>query len=278
MNIHNRVRTALDLAIALVGRRAVGEKIEDFDIRGTLYALAKEIAPEARRGDLALMKAWICPRLGEEVCDLAAGSGFLTQALTEWLDGAPVLAIDPSSVQLDHLKRMVPTADTVVMGSDDLRLPGRVMKRYDVVTSFGGLHHAADHAQLMRNIDFLLKPGGRCVIGDIQEGSALARHFDEVVAVKCLTGHEGVTWWSEAHIQRLCEGTNLRLVRSELVQEHVWIFDSYEQLALFFRALHAYDLSDEEIIADLQGALGVREVAGKIQLSWPMYLFELVKS
>jgi 2-polyprenyl-3-methyl-5-hydroxy-6-metoxy-1,4-benzoquinol methylase len=277
MNIQNRVRMALDLAITLMARRKAGETIEDFDIRGGLYALAKEIAPDARNEDIALMKEWIRPRQGEMACDLAAGAGFLTGALTSWLDTS-VLAIDPSSMQLNHLKKVVPTADTVVMGSDDVDLLNQVTRTgFDLVTSFGGLHHAADHAQLMRNIDSLLKSGGRCVVGDIQEGSSLARHFDEVVAYKCLTGHEGITWWSESHIQRLCEGTNLRLARNELVQDHVWIFDSYEQLALFFRALHAYDLPDAEIIADLEDALGIREVAGKIQLSWPMYLFELIK-
>lgn len=277
MNIQNKIRAALDHAHALMARRRAGEEIEDFDVRGDLYALAKEIAPEARRSDLDLMRRWIAPRTGERVADLAAGTGFLTRALATWVD-TPVLAIDPSHAQLSHLISMIPTAQPVVLGSDDPNLLDRVEQRdLDLVTSFGGLHHAADHHQLMRNIDGLLRVGGRCVVGDIKAGSALAKHFDEVVATKCLTGHENITWWSREHIERVIEGTCLTLVRSELITNHMWTFNTEAQLALFFRALHAYDLPDAEIIADLKAALGVREVAGKIELSWPMYLFELKK-
>lgn len=277
MNMEIRIREAMLEARSLVARREMGEEIEDFDIRGQLYGLAKEIAPEARCADLTLMKRWIRPRRGESVVDLAAGSGFLTAALTSWTESS-IVAIDPSRMQLKHIERAIPTAETVAMGSDDEALLEHVAPgSFDLVTSFGGLHHARCHERLVQNIDGLLKPGGRCVVGDIEEGSALAKHFDEVVARKCLTGHEGITWWSPEHIERLIKGTRLRLVRSELVTEHVWEFDDERQMAMFFQALHAYDLPRAEIVADLKDALGVRQAGGKVHLSWPMFLFELIK-
>ena len=95
------------------------------------------------------------------------------------------------------------------------------------------------HETLMQNVDTLLKPGGRCIVGDIMEGSSLARHFDEVVTHKCLTGHANVTWWSDERLERLIRGTNLELVRTELITTHTWNFASESQMALFFKALHA---------------------------------------
>ncbi|MBP7005778.1 class I SAM-dependent methyltransferase [Patescibacteria group bacterium] len=275
--MQNRIREAMLEARSLLARREMGERIAEFDVRGTLYGLAREVAPEARDADLLLMQRWIRPRLNETVADLAAGTGFLTAALTSWTKGS-IIAIDPSWKQLQHIERAIPTVKTITMGSDDESLLEYVAPdSFDLVTSFGGLHHARDHKQLMRNIDEMLKPGGRCIVGDIEKGSALAKHFDEVVAKKCLTGHEGITWWSSESIEQLIKGTRLRLVRSELVKEHIWKFDSEKQMAMFFQALHAYDLSHAEIVADLKEALGVWEADGKVCLSWPMFLFELIK-
>src|SRR3989344_4732938 len=88
----------------LVERRNAGEHIEDFDIRGDLYATAIELAPKAREADIAAMKEWLRLRGDENVVDLAAGGGFLTRRIREWTSGE-VVAVDPARQHLEHLDR-----------------------------------------------------------------------------------------------------------------------------------------------------------------------------
>jgi SAM-dependent methyltransferase len=241
----------------------------------------EDVAPQARLGDLEVMDQWLGGtqgRLkGQRIADIAAGGGFLTKKLAEW-SGSLVYPVDPSAVQLEALVRYCMGAQIwpVKSSPDSEAMFSQIAAgSLDVVTSFGGLHHVANHEQLFANVARLLKPGGRFVAGDVCNDSSLQRHFDTFVTTYCLTGHTA-NWLSEAKLRRLCAGLPLTLARVESAVPLTWVFDSEQQMAQFFQGLHAYPLSEEQIIADLKEALGTTVAAdGRIHLNWPMLFFEI---
>jgi len=285
-----RLRPIIDAEIARVREtvaRAESVNSEDFDLRGELYRLAFEVAPEARRQDLEYMKEWINPSLGEKAVDIAAGTGFLTIPVTTWTQGK-TYAVDPSEVQLGNLskKKKGLNIQTVVGSLSEpsaVEAIGEDSGNIDLITSYGGLHHVVDQdgenkqRKLFENAAKILKVGGRFVAGDVGADTPLAKHFEVSVKNNCLTSHEE-KWLSPERLQKeLVEGTGLDYVKSEIVPVE-WIFKSEEQMALFMKCLHAYDMTDQEILDDLKSILGYEvDPSGECRLHWPMLLFHLEK-
>lgn len=260
----------------LVHERSQGEPIRDFDIRGRLYALGMELAPEARQGDLDAMREWLKLRGDEKIVDLAAGSGFFTKEFLSSTSGE-VIAVDPSQMQLAELDRLCEGRARVIVGSPDSESDmAQIMDgSVDVVSSFGGLHHVGDQRAMMAQVARILKTGGRFTAADVCKDTALARHFDDFVASKCLTGHDA-QWLDASRLRELSVGLPLRLEKAEMVPL-TWNFGSEREMALFFQGLHAYDLPEQEIVEDLRDALGFVKEEGRVCLNWPMIFFTFTR-
>lgn len=271
-----KINAELEVAKKLVEKRNAGEEIKDFDIRGNLYGLSTELAPNARENDIGEMKARLDLKGDERIVDLAAGTGFFTKEFTSWTTGE-VVAVDPSAMQLNILNEVCEGKVTIVLGSPDSEKDMSVIENnsVDIVSSFGGLHHVPNQRVMMEQISRILKPGGRFIAGDVGNGTSLAHHFDIFVAQKCLTGHTA-QWLDEARLIELSAGLPFKLEKAEVVPI-VWKFSSKEEMALFFKGLHAYSLSEEEVVEDLQEALGFEEKDGQVLLNWPMLFFLFVR-
>ena len=254
----------------------------EFDIRGELYDIAMRMSPHAREDDLKTMRKWIDPQKGEVSIDMAAGTGFLTRAVASWTN-AKVYAVDYSKKQLSALASDLPTQIIPIVNSvaQESGRKGRtgildqITEKVDFVTSFGGIHHIYYQRKMMEHVAQLLKPGGRFVAADVGGDTALAWHFDDVVARKCLTGHTA-RWLTKKRLQELIDPLDLRLEHCEHRTQH-WMFGSREEMALFFKGLHAYDSEDDEIIDDLYDALGFEETENLVRLNWPMIFFDIRK-
>lgn len=270
------ITNELARAKELVARRNDGEYILDFDIRGKLYELALRLAPEARYQDREYMHKLIDPKIGEVSVDIAAGEGFLTQSITQWTN-APVYAIDPSQEQLKMLAEQPNSLIKPIKGSlDSSEVLGQLpLGEIDFVTSFGGLHHVRDQRKMMEHIAQVLKVGGRFTAGDVGRNTRLSYHFDTFVTEKCITGHTA-QWLDNDRLKELCIGLPLKVSLTEATPIQ-WVFNSTREMALFFKGLHAYDLPDDEVVADLDEALGFEERDGKVSLNWPMFLFRIDK-
>jgi histidinol-phosphate aminotransferase len=264
---------------------------EAFDIRGGLYRLAHLIAPGARQQELSHVRQWLQPQVGEMAVDIAAGTGFLTLALARWT-GARVYAVDTSDFQLSTLRSRVGGLPIrTILGS--LADPATVAAfgddwgRLDCATSLGGLHHVIDSVNgepprnnqrlLFESVDRLLRPGGRFIGADVGGGTQLAEHFDHSVARYCITGHQGKWLTPERLDTELSEGTGLRLLRAQVIPVGMR-FASVTRMALFMKALHAYDLPNQQVIADLDEVLGFAEIDGQVVLNWPLLFFHMVKA
>ena len=252
-----------------------GGCIPDFDIRGELYRLAFRIAPEARSEELQEMLNSLEPEAGEQGIDLAAGTGFLSKEVTR-RTGACLYAIDPSQEQLRSLADEDENIKPLCLSPDDLRIHQCIGKSsIDFVSCLGGLHHISNQEQLFRNIRDLLRPGGRFVAADVCAGTTLASHFDSVVAAKCITGHTA-KWLDEGRLELLANMAGLRVLSCRRMSLK-WHFDSFRQMALFFKALHAYDVGLEEIISDIEQELGIVVSPERIEVLWPLLVFDVRK-
>lgn len=270
----------IERAKSVIKMNKNGKKIEDFDVRGQLYDLALQLAPHARDDEsIRFQKEFVHPIEGMTCIDIAAGNGFHTLPLAKSVQ-TKVIAVDVSSNHLDILSKNAKeqgiSIETVTCAPDDERILDSVPTQVDLVTSFGGLHHVNDQSKMFQIAASLLKQGGRFVAGDVCAGTALARHFDEFVSTNCLTGHTA-QWLDEARITAMAKATGLTVTRMERVPLQ-WHFTSDREMALFFQGLHAYDLPHEQIIHDLETALGVERQSGKVSLNWPMFFFELTKT
>jgi ubiquinone/menaquinone biosynthesis C-methylase UbiE len=272
----DQMNEAIERAKYTARRRQTDTSITDFDIRGELYDLAHRMAPLARQEELDVLRALALPRPGELAIDIAAGSGFLTESLQDWT-GRPPYALDPSREQLGMLRQRVPRAETLLGLPDDPELFDQLsLPEFDLATSLGGLHHVDDQRTMFANIAKLLRRGGRFVFGDVSAHTTVARHFDLHVASKCLTGHSA-RWLSPAALPVLVAGTGLRVVKAGVRLLHMR-FQSELQMALFFKGLHAYDLTPAAIAQDLITTLGVDEHDGLLCLKWPLLFAALEKA
>lgn len=267
------IEAALLQARTLADLRGRDATITDFDIRGDLYRLAHDMAPEARNEEVEAIRRWLEPKAGETGLEIAAGTGFLTRHVHRWT-GAPVYAVDPSQAQLRVLQANVPAARAVCCSGDDRGLGGRLPRRQiDFAVSLGGIHHVEDQERLFANVADALRPGGRFVLGDVCADTALARHFDDVVAAKCLTGHTA-RWLDRTRVAELARVAGLTVARVEVLPLHM-DFGSEKEMSLFFKGLHAYDLPESEVASDLGEALGVERRDGLCRLKWPLLLAAL---
>jgi len=277
------INSALKEAADIVEKEGITPQSPVFDIRGKLYELALDLAPNARQDDIDAMHEWIKPQKGEISIDIAAGNGFLTKHLVEWTE-ATVYAVDPSKEQLTNMVAEVdsPLIKPIVGSLAQEPMEGRtgileqITEPVDFITSFGGIHHVYYQKKMMEHAEKLLKSGGRFAAADVGDNTNLSKHFDDVVTRKCLTSHTA-RWLSKERLEELISDLpSLTVARCEMRTQH-WVFNSKHEMALFFKGLHAYNLPEEEVVFDLYDALGFKEEDGKIILNWPMLFFEIVK-
>ncbi len=247
----------------------------DFDIRGDLYRIALELAPNARAEELNSVLHLLKPKAREIGVDLAAGTGFLSLPVAV-VTHTKLYAVDVSSEQLRSITSLSSHLIPVHASPDSEAICKFIPTgTVDFITSLGGLHHVSDQRQLFKNVTQLLKPKGRFVAADVCADSKLSAHFDRVVSKKCITGHEA-NWLSRKKIIELAAFNDLEPALCTQIEPQ-WVFRNIRHACLFFKALHAYDIPIEEIEADLRTELDVTEHADYLTISWPLIIFELRK-
>ncbi len=265
---------------------------EDFNKRGELYKIAFDIAPNARREDIEYLFKWIQPQAGEKAIDVAAGTGMFSIPLAQITQNR-LYAVDPSDVQLKNLDRKKGGLNIVsIVSSLSESAAVELMKEdignIDFITSYGGIHHILDkeeggilinkQKEMFKNANIMLKKGGRFVAGDVGNNTDLSRHFEGSVKTHCLTGHHE-KWLSTERLENeLLKDTDLVIEKVEQIPVK-WHFNSERELALYMKGLHAYHMSNEEVLKDLNTYLQYTvSEDGTVILNWPMFFFHLVKN
>jgi 2-polyprenyl-3-methyl-5-hydroxy-6-metoxy-1,4-benzoquinol methylase len=96
---------------------------------------------------------------GKRALDAGCGSGRFTYAMASM--GATVTAVDQSAAGVAHTRRAAAEfGDRVTVKQHDLTQPLDLPPQFDLVWSYGVLHHTGDTYGAFRNIARLVKPGG----------------------------------------------------------------------------------------------------------------------
>jgi SAM-dependent methyltransferase len=240
-----------------------------FAQRGREYHEAMCAWPHACRLEFEAILAVARPIPGETVVDLpAAGSYF-----QDWLDVSPLrfIAIDPSPVFHEFSRRRV--AESYLSPMEALPLPAGSV---DLVMSQAGLHHAPDWLAIFREVCRVLRPGGRFAIGEVEEGSDVARFLNEFVDEHNPQGHAG-QFVGESFRQSLqAAGFS---IREDKAASYAWCLPSRADLAKFLGLLFGLrDASEAQILEGAERYLGVvANPDDSIDLAWSLRIMLAIK-
>lgn len=249
----------------------MGDRMAEFDLRAQGYKDALARYPNARQMDREAVLEWLQPKAHEVIVDLASGNGYIAQAVAPHCK--QMYLADPSAGQLGNAPdSLLKTAVPIVIGETRIPLGDASV---DAIYSFGGFHHMRDHYAMLRECHRILRPGGRLLICDVLEGSALARHFDARVALHCVTGHHRA-WLNSTYLDSLLARTGFhKPMRAEVVPLE-WVFDRPEDIGKFLKGFHGMECSAEEVTKGVREHLGINRKADWYGVPWPM-LFALTR-
>ncbi|NUT35314.1 MAG: class I SAM-dependent methyltransferase [Hamadaea sp.] len=108
-------------------------------------------------------------RLGDAVCDIGCGTGYLSRRVALAVGPAGrVTGVDPSAPVIAYARRAAPpNAQFVVAGGEQVPLPDA---GFDVVVSSLAIHHIPPQLRgaAMREMARLVRPGGRLFVADFR--------------------------------------------------------------------------------------------------------------
>jgi arsenite methyltransferase len=241
----------------------------EFDnIRSKLYRAALEEFPEARLEDIELMKKYLKPAMGEVIVEVGAGSGFFSGHISDLIGAnGKLIVTDPSNDQLEDVGKLgKKNIEIFQQGAEKLDIGDDIA---DAIWSFGAMHHCFKKEEAFKRFYKTLKKGGRLVIGDVFEGSKLARHFNEKVDKYCITGHK-VEFWTDKTAKCLCKLGGFNDCKI-IVSDIKWKFGSKKDVGDFLCKLHAMTKTNpEECLRGAEKILGIKKIGGEYYLNWPM--------
>jgi len=166
----------------------LGDYEETFEARGHLYNRAMARFPAARERERALLIERLRLRGDERCCDAPAGGGYVANGLRQkLLASAPAIAcVEPSArfaqgIPKEHERHTRPLDDS-----------GLAASSIDALASLAGLHHLEDRLRIYRAWAYVLRPGARIAIADVQSDTGPARFLNGFVDAHNSQGHRGV--------------------------------------------------------------------------------------
>ena len=230
---------------------------EIFDARGSAYDRAMQRWPDARREDFQVPLGWLDPKPGETIVDVPAGGGYLRGYLPEschWFGHEPCASFregEPAS------------------GTDLLPLPWPDGFA-DAAISVAGVHHLDDKRPLFCELGRVVAEGGRFVLADVHQDSAVRRFLDGFVGRYNSTGHAGC-YLGVRTLEDLRE-TAWVVERAERVP-FCWWFADRESLAGYCRMLFDMrDIEEESVLAGVEQYLGLNYRNGAVGMNWELFL------
>ena len=207
-----------------------------FAARGGDYHGAMAAWPRARDAEFRAALEPLEGR-GGTLLDIPGGGGYLAAFCGEGWD---YVGIEPSDGFFDAanaaLRRIRAEPSRVPLPEDTA----------DAIVSLAGLHHEPDLAAVFAEFKRLLRPGGRAVIADVEDGTGPARFLNGFVDGHNPQGHDG-RFFGEGTATLLCHA-GLTVEEDGLVAVP-WCFASREEAGAFCRRLFHLPVVDAATVA-----------------------------
>ena len=237
---------------------------EIFNARGHLYNEATTSSPAAREAERAALITRMDLAPGQNICDLPAGGGYLADGIYRVFgEEIKIICVEPAE---RFGAAIHPAFQIIHQPLDSLPLPDA---SFDRIGSLAGLHHVADRTACYREWHRVLKPGGKIVIADVQEGTGPAGFLNEFVHEHSPGGHVG-KFFKPGDFTTDLEKAGFTEVSEELVDVS-WRFESTEEMIHFCKILFAVELADHgQVQAAIHRHLGFREDHGATLMNWSL--------
>lgn len=241
-------------------RNCTSDYVEVFQARGSSYDLAMRNYPTARDEEFQQLVRRASPKPGDCLADIPAGSGYLKRHLPDschWLGHEPCTAFGVRATTHQNAQ------------AHFLPLPWS-KETIDIAVSLAGVHHLDDKRPLFKEIFQVVRPGGKFVLSDVLEGSAVAHFLDDFVGRNNATGHDG-SFLNRGTLATL-EESGWRIDSAEVVNFH-WCFSSVEDMEDFCTDLFGLrGLRRGEIFQAINTILSVVERPnGKLGMAWSLF-------
>eukprot|EP01006_Ploeotia_vitrea_P066174 TRINITY_DN94461_c0_g1_i1.p1 TRINITY_DN94461_c0_g1~~TRINITY_DN94461_c0_g1_i1.p1 ORF type:complete len:254 (+),score=24.70 TRINITY_DN94461_c0_g1_i1:59-820(+) len=239
-----------------------------FNHRGKHYHAAMRQWPQARRHEFANIVQRAAAQPGEVVCDLPAGGGYLADHFPQ----NSLISIETAEeffreVSHNGKKHLCETLwDSPVEANS-----------VDIAVSLAGIHHIEDKTLFYRELNRILKPGGRAVVADVFAGTDTAKWLNTFVHEHNTMGHDGI-FLNKDTLSQL-EAAGLEVVADEQVS-YSWDFDTFSDLTQYCTLLFGIDkATPAEVEAGARKFLGVveSEEDPKVKMNWSLYFITLRK-
>jgi len=239
---------------------------ELFERRGSAYDRAMRRFPRAREQEFAQVVVKADLRPNAVIGDVPAGGNYLRSYLPS---NCVWLGHEPCATFTNH-GDLASTTSTPL-----LPFPWQDLS-IDTVISLAGVHHLSSKSEFFEEAYRVTKPGGRFVLSDALEGSAVAAFLDGYIGVHNSTGHEGA-YLTPATIDEL---TGAGFTTPEMNIEHYhWIFDDVDDMGAFCHLLFDLCKSTPEMTKEaIINHLGlVHFESGQIGMNWSLATFVAYK-
>jgi len=233
-----------------------------FSRRADSYHQAMTRWPHARRAEFAAALEPLALPAGAVLCDLPAAGGYLRQWLP--LGNIDYVAIEPSG----HFFQNCPEDDR----ARRLRCPIEAVAledgSVDHVVSVAGLHHVPDLGPVFAEMSRIVRPDGKVVIVEVDDGSPTARFLNGFVDSHNPAGHDGR--FLGPGTVGLLEQAGLR-VEDDGVVAPPWSFASRVEMGAFCTLLFGMeDVTPIEVADALDAGFDRCEGPNAINILWPL--------
>ncbi len=232
-----------------------------FQQRAAQYHAAMADYPDIRRQEFehAVRLLDILP--AHTVCDVPAGGGYLSRYLPA---PAHTLFMETSHEFAAHCPTHAGNA-AVEAALESLPVASASIDR---LLSLAALHHVPDKRLQFEEFCRLMRPEGRVVVADVEEGSATGAFLNEFVDRFNSMGHEGL-FLNPDDLQTM-EDSGLRIEQVER-PEITWAFDNENDLADFCQKLFGLDLATKrDIVSGVEDYLRPRRDDTGVELDWQL--------
>lgn len=228
------------------------------------YNEANERRPAARETERRILIDALDLQPGLDVCDVAAGGGYLSDGIWERMGGdCRIICVENSP---EFLASLPERYEKLGCSLSALSLPDRAVDR---VACLAGVHHQEDKLAFFREACRVLRPGGIIAVGDVLVGTATARFLNEAVDRWSDLGHQGM-FLTPGELTILLEQAGFVHV-SEGIHQYTWEFPDLAELVWFCKTLFRMTRATlEQVDAELQRYLRVETDRGGARLHWTL--------